>query len=141
MTSRSGLVLDTTILITADRHRESIRNLLDQIRSAHGDAVIAISTISAVELTHGVYRGKSEENRLRRGIFSDAVFRALVVHPLSLEIAQIAGRIEGEQATKGISIPYEDLLIGATALHLGFSVLTHNTKHFLLIPGLDVLAA
>jgi len=32
------------------------------------------------------------------------------------------------------------LLIGATALSLGFSLLTVNLRHFKLIPGLNVIA-
>jgi predicted nucleic acid-binding protein len=46
------------------------------------------------------------------------------VHPVTVEIAELAGRIEGEQAARGVSIAFEDLLIGATALHLGYEVAT-----------------
>ena len=63
----------------------------------------------------------------------------MIVHPLTLEIAQLAGKIEGEQAAKGIAIAFEDLLIGATALHLGFDVATLNVRHFRLIPGLQII--
>ena len=63
----------------------------------------------------------------------------MIVHPVSLEIAQLAGRIEGEQAAKGISIAVEDLIIGATTIHLGFGVATLNTRHFQAIPGLSVV--
>jgi predicted nucleic acid-binding protein len=49
------------------------------------------------------------------------------------------GRIEGEQAAIGNVIAFEDLVIGATALSLDFSVLTANQKHFALIPNLKVL--
>jgi predicted nucleic acid-binding protein len=63
----------------------------------------------------------------------------LAVYPYTQEIALLAGRIDGEQATKGLAIPFGDLLIGATALSLGFSVLTTNLRHFRLIPGLTVV--
>jgi hypothetical protein len=43
---------------------------------------------------------------------------------VTLEIAQLAGRVEGEQSAKGIVISLPDLLIGVTALHLGYSVAT-----------------
>jgi len=33
-----------------------------------------------------------------------------------------------------------DLLIGATALEIGYSVVTVNLRNFKLIPGLDVIA-
>ena len=56
-----------------------------------------------------------------------------------MEIAQLAGRIEGEQAVVGVVIPFEDLLIGATALHLGYDVATLNVRHFQLIPSLKIV--
>jgi predicted nucleic acid-binding protein len=37
--------------------------------------------------------------------------REMVVHPVTMEIAELAGRIECEQATRGVSIAFEDLLI------------------------------
>lgn len=63
----------------------------------------------------------------------------MIVHPLSLEIAQLAGKIEGEQAAQGIAIAFEDLVIGATALYFGFDVATSNVRHFSLIPGLKIV--
>jgi predicted nucleic acid-binding protein len=63
----------------------------------------------------------------------------LAVHPVTLVVAQLAGKIEGEQAAHGISIAFEDLLIGGTALHLGYSVATLNARHFRLIPSLSVV--
>ena len=58
---------------------------------------------------------------------------------MTFEIAQLAGRIEGEQAAKGVVIALPDLLIGVAALHLGYSVATLNARHFQLIPGLSVV--
>ena len=60
---------------------------------------------------------------------------------MTVETAKLAGRIEGERAEHGVSIPFEDLLIAATALELGFSVVTGNVRHFQQIPGLTVLPA
>lgn len=64
----------------------------------------------------------------------------MIVHPVSLGIAQLAGRIEGEQAAMGVSIAFEDLIIGATALYVGFDVATLNVKHFQSIPGVNAVA-
>ena len=63
----------------------------------------------------------------------------MAVYPVTAEIAELAGRIEGEQASRGVSIAFEDLLIGATALHLGYAVVTLNVRHFQRIPGLSVV--
>jgi predicted nucleic acid-binding protein len=51
----------------------------------------------------------------------------------------LAGQIDGEQTAQGVIIPFPDLLIGGTALSLGFSILTGNLRHFQMIPALNVL--
>jgi predicted nucleic acid-binding protein len=134
-----GLILDTCVLIASDRRGESVEHILRRIRSTHGEIDIAISAVSAVELTHGIYRARTDGHRERRRVFAEGVFSDLIVHPVSLAIAQLAGRIEGEQAANGVTIAFEDLIIGATALHLGFDVATLNVKHFRLIPGLKII--
>ena len=63
------------------------------------------------------------------------------VVPVTAEIAELAGRIEGEQAARGVSIAFEDLLIGATALHMSYAVVTLNLRHFQMIPSLSVVQA
>ncbi len=134
-----GLILDTCILIAGERRGESIEDILRQTRTSQGEVDIAISAVSAVELTHGIYRAKSEGQRELRRVFVEGAFQVLIVHPVSLEIAQLAGRIEGEQAAQGVVIPFEDLVIGATALWFGFDLATLNVRHFEVIPDLNVV--
>ncbi len=134
-----GLILDTTILIACERRGESVQSLLERSRAAHGEFDLALSTVSAIELTHGIYRARSDSDRDRRRSFAEDVFNGLAVYPVTLDIAQLAGKIEGQQAAKGIAIPFQDLVIGATALNMGFDVATLNTKHFQLIPGLKTV--
>jgi predicted nucleic acid-binding protein len=134
-----GLILDTSVLIASERRGESVVDILHQSRSAHGEFDVALSAVSAVELTHGIYRAAQGTSRQRRRIFAESIFRNLIVHPVSLAIAELAGRIDGEQAAQGVAIGFEDLVIGATALHLGFDVATLNLKHFRLIPGLKTV--
>jgi predicted nucleic acid-binding protein len=49
---------------------------------------------------------------------------------VTLEVVRLVGKIKGQQEAKGIRISFEDLLIGATALHPGYSVVAHNVRHF-----------
>jgi predicted nucleic acid-binding protein len=58
--------------------------------------------------------------------------------PNTKETALLAGKIDGEQQRQGVTIPFADLLIGATALEVGYSLLTVNVLHFQLIPGLSM---
>jgi predicted nucleic acid-binding protein len=63
----------------------------------------------------------------------------LTVYPYTKETALLAGKLDGEQQSQGVVIPFADLLIGATALSLGYSVLTANVRHFRQVPGLSVV--
>jgi predicted nucleic acid-binding protein len=134
-----GIILDSSILIAAERGGESVGQILKRVHAIHGETEAGFSVVTVVELTHGIYRAKSDADRERRRLFTQELCRDVAVHPVTLEIAQLAGRIEGEQATRGVSIAFEDLLIGATALHLGYALATANVRHFRLIPNLYVL--
>lgn len=134
-----GLILDSSILIAGERRGESVRQILKRVQAAHGEVDCALSVVTIVELTHGIYRAKNDADRERRRVFSGELRSDMMVHPVTVEIAELAGRIEGEQAARGISIAFEDLLIGVTALDLGYSVATANVRHFQMIPGLSVV--
>jgi tRNA(fMet)-specific endonuclease VapC len=134
-----GLILDSSVLIASERQGSSVWDMLERVRAAQGETDIALSAVTVLELTHGIYRAKTEADRERRRTFVEELCQAVVVHPVTLEIAQLAGRIEGEQAAQGASIAFPDLLIGVTALHLGYAVATLNIRHFRLIPGLSVV--
>jgi tRNA(fMet)-specific endonuclease VapC len=134
-----GVILDSSVLIAAERGGQSVRDILKRVQAKQGETESALSAVTIVELTHGIYRAKNDTDRERRRAFTDELLRDMTVHPITLEIAQLAGRVEGEQAARGISIAFEDLLIGATALHLNYSVATSNVRHFRLIPKLSVV--
>ena len=135
-----GVILDTSVLIASERRPESIKGLLGRLRTRHGDLEAAMSVVSVVELTHGLYRAKTDSDFQARDEFLGDVLNNLVVHPVDLAIGRLAGRIEGEQAAVGNLIAFPDLLIGATALHLGWEIVTLNAKHFRRIPGLNVIS-
>jgi tRNA(fMet)-specific endonuclease VapC len=134
-----GLILDSSVLIAAERGGGSVREILKRVHAVEGEAEVGLSAVTVVELTHGIYRAKSDAHRELRRAFTEELCRDLAVYPVTLEIAQLAGKVEGEQAARGISIAFEDLLIGTTALHLGYAVATLNIRHFRLIPGLTVI--
>jgi len=103
-----------------------------------GDQDAALSSVGLTELAHGIYRAQTAAMRLRRQSFVDAMLRALTVYPYTQATALLGAKIDGEQQAHGVTIPFADLLIGVTALELGFSVLTVNLRHFRLIPGLRI---
>jgi predicted nucleic acid-binding protein len=95
--------------------------------------------VGLTELIHGLYRAGTPAIRLRREAFLNELLADLTVYPYTKETAMLAGKLDGEQQSKGVVIPFGDLLIGATALLLGYSVLTINLREFRRIPGLNVV--
>ena len=134
-----GLILDSSVVIAGERGGHSVRQLLEQFKAKYGEVEMGLSVVTVVELTHAIQRADSEQRRQRRQAFVDELIRDLPVHPVTIEIAKLAGRVEGDQAAEGVTIAFEDLLIGATALQLGFGVVTSNVRHFERIPGLRVV--
>ncbi len=133
-----GLILDTSTLVTAERRGHGVPQILEQVQTAWGEAEVGLSAVTIVELTHGIQRAKLEAQRQRRHLFVQEIRAAMTVHPLTADIAERAGFISGQEAERGITLALADLLIGATALHLGFEVVTENVRHFGMIPNLLV---
>ena len=136
-----GPILDSSVVIAGERRGHTVRQILEQFKAGYGEIEIGLSVVTIVELTHGVQRAGTEERRRRRQSFVDELIRDVPVHPVMIETARLAGRIEGDQAAQGVSIAFEDLLIAATALQLGFGVATGNVRHFQAVPGLTVVPA
>jgi predicted nucleic acid-binding protein len=134
-----GLILDSSVAIAAERRGDTVQALLERAIDAAGDQQAALSTIAVVELVHGIHRADTAERRARRELFVEELLAAVSVHPLTTDMAWLAGKLDAELQSRGIVIPFADLLIGATALHLAYSVLTVNPRHFRQVPGLSVL--
>jgi len=134
-----GLILDSSVIIAADRRGETVEHLIQRILRSTGDQDAALSAVGLTELVHGIYRAPTPEIRVRREAFLTELLADLTVYPYTRETALLAGKLDGEQQSRGIVIPFADLLIGATALALGYSVLTVNVRHFGRIPGLPVV--
>ena len=133
-----GVVLDSSVLIAAERRGRTVREILEQVHASQGDIEVGISVVTIAELVHGAYRAKDVARQERRLHFIDRLVSDVPVHPVTLDIARLAGRIEGQQEEKGVHLPFGDLLIGATALHLGYAVATENLRDFQRIPDLRV---
>lgn len=134
-----GLILDSSVVIDAERRGETVERLIERIVRSTGDQEAALSAVGLTEIVHGVYRASTPAIRSRREAFLDELLADLTVYPYTKETAMLAGKLDGEQQSKGVVVPFADLLIGATALALSFSVLTVNVRHFERIPGLSVV--
>ena len=134
-----GIILDSSVLITAERRGHSVRQILEQVQTSQGESEVGLSVVTVAELVHGAHRAQTQAQQERRLEFIERLCRDVPVHPVTLDIARMVGRIEGQQEAKGIQFAFEDLVIGVTALHLGYAVMTLNARHFQRIPGLSVV--
>ena len=128
-----GLVLDTCILIHAERH-----GALDfSPWASHGDAFISAITVS--ELLVGVHRADSDARRARRLAFVEAILAQLPALDFTTETARVHAGLFATLSQQGQMIGAHDLIIAATALLHDCVVLTTNAAEFARVPGLDVL--
>jgi predicted nucleic acid-binding protein len=134
-----GLILDSSVVIAAERRGDNVAQMLKGIVAATGDQRTVLSSIGLTELVHGIYRAQTMQARNRRDSFIRELLNDVDVYPYTKDTALLAGKIDGEQQSHGIIIPFGDLLIGATALEVGYSLLTVNMRHFRLIPGLTLV--
>lgn len=129
-----GYLIDTSVLIRFERQRLSFDDLLKE----QGTEDAGISVITAVELLHGVHRADNSERRLIRNNLIEEIFSKISVYPIDMEVARRYAAIWAQLQDKGINLGAHDLLIGCTALELGFILLTVDKKDFSRIPDLQV---
>lgn len=134
-----GLVLDSGVLIAAERDAKPVSDLLRALEHEHGETEIVLSSITVIELEHGLHRARNAEQARNRREYLDTVFAAVPVEPFTREMAQLAARVDAEGRKFGRTIPFADLLIGAAALHFGYAVGTRNLRHFQMIPNLAIV--
>lgn len=134
-----GLVLDSSVLIAAERAKLTTLEAIKNIRASVGEIPIAICALTIAELAHGVYRANSIERSGRRRRFVDGLIAQVPIHPITERTAEIIARVDADQAARGINLPLADLIIGATAIELGYAVATRNLRDFNRIPGLRLV--
>ena len=135
-----GVVLDTSVVIEAERQRLDVARFLKHIATQIGECEAALCSISVAELAHGIHRANTSVRRQARRTFLDDLKATVPVYPITAETAELVGKINAESSHRGITIPFDDLLIGACALERGYAVATRNQRHFNLIPGLKVIS-
>jgi predicted nucleic acid-binding protein len=119
---------------------QNARQMLAAISTDVGNTEVAISVITSIELAHGAARAGTPQRKARRQEFIQELLSALPVYPVTVSVALRSGQIDGESQAKGVRLALSDLLIGVTALELGYGVATGNVRHFQLVPGLSVMS-
>jgi len=124
-------LLDTDILIYSLKgYPKVIENF-----KLHADAPKSISVISYGELIYGANKSVQIASNLAK------VHRLQEIFPIidaSKAILECFGTLKAQLSRKGVTVADFDLLIGSTAITLGYTVVTNNEKHFSKIPDLKI---
>jgi predicted nucleic acid-binding protein len=114
------LLLDTTVLLDVLRARQNRRSLLAELLA--GGHTLATAAINIGE----VYSGMRPEEQTR----TEAFLSRLDCYPLSCAIARRAGALKSAWAQKGKTLSLADMIVAATALEHGLTLMTDNRKDF-----------
>jgi tRNA(fMet)-specific endonuclease VapC len=106
-----GLVLDSGVLIAAERSAKPVSELLATLEQEHGETEVVLSSITVIELEHGLHRANTAELARKRRDYLDTVFASIAVEPFTKEMAQAAAKIDADAKQAGLVIPFADLLI------------------------------
>ena len=123
-------MLDTNILIYAMRHPQD--RLVDKLID-HAGEDICISTITLAELELGVLRSS---NPLKNRQALLAVLSGIDILFFDNVAAQEYAVVKDSRMKIGQLIEDMDILIGAHAKSLGYTLVTDNIKHLARIEGL-----
>ena len=134
-----GLILDSSVLVAAERQGQNARHMLSSVARKIAETEIGISVVTLIELAHGAARADTPERKAKRQKFLEELQTAVPIYLVTVALALRAGTIDGESQARGVRVALPDLLIGVTALELGYSVGTANVRDFERIPGLSVV--
>lgn len=125
------LILDTTVLVAAERSGDA----LDELIADTDD--VAIAAVTAAELLVGVELA-DDERRPRRERFVEALLDTVPVEDYDLHVARAHAGLLAHTRRVGRSRGAHDLLIAATASARDRTVVTADRPGFEGLPGVTV---
>ena len=125
-----SFLLDTDICSAFLKGERNVGNRFLQ----HGGR-LHVSTVTVGELYTGVLRSQASPRLfpLLLGMLND-----LTIFDVTYDVAYKFGIIRAPLLDRGLPAPGMDLLIAATAIVHGLTLVTHNTPHYAHVPGLTL---
>ncbi|MDH4099726.1 MAG: PIN domain-containing protein [Nitrospirota bacterium] len=127
-------LFDTNILSEVIKKKAS-QTLLERLSNTSG-LLQFTSCICVMELRYGSSRRPDHKTFWQR--IEKDILPLVRVLPITQETAIVAGDVAAVLSSQGRSISPEDLLIAATAIEGGLTLVTANIRHFEQIKGLKV---
>lgn len=141
----TGYLIDTNALSLLSNSKASPQ-FIDWLQAQQRKNALYASTITLQEIEKGIVKlervkgGSLDKARRLRDwieiVMADFQDRFL---PVDVEVALVAGKLEGAMLARGLNVELADILIAATAQTHGLTVVTANTRDFEPF-GVDCLA-
>lgn len=129
----SVYVLDTNIISYYLKRNESVvRNMKQAIADGHD---ILVAPIAYYEIK----RGLAVSGSVKRLNEFDHFCETFGVGRFDNDVLDVAVSIYVEQRRRGRLTDDADIFIAAFCKRNGFALVTHNTKHFECLPGLNIV--
>lgn len=125
-------LLDSNVCIACLRRKPWALKVLESVPQAS----VAVSSLTVGELVLGTHLSEDPERELAK---VEAFLRPIQVLPFGRDEAYQWAGLDAQLRRQGNRIEAEDAMIAATALALGMTLVTGNTKHFDRVKGLKVV--
>jgi len=129
-----AIILDADVIIRGEKGKFDLK----EWTAARAEDQFEVAAITVAELWHGVERAEGRQ-RATRERYLQAILAVLPIVPYTEAIAYVHARLSTQLQSAGTKIGFYDLIVAATALERGCEVATFNTRHFGLVPGLNVI--
>jgi tRNA(fMet)-specific endonuclease VapC len=127
--SKRKYLLDTNICIFFLQGKYGIKEKIQKV----GRKNCCISEITIAELLYGAAYSQSEKHKHDVEI----VLENLTIVPIYDTLPTYA-EVKAQLRRAGLQIEEFDMLIGSSAVHHGYVVVTENVSHFERIPGIEI---
>ena len=134
MTVMEKYILDTNTWIEHFHRRNGVR---EHVETMDPDQLF-VSEVTLAELTFGAYNSDDYERHIQEPQELRESVNVVRIGEIFDEYAQIRCALKKIKKSLDKEIGNFDILIGATALHYGLTVVTDNVKHFEPMPGVKV---
>ncbi len=122
-------------LLDTDHWVALLRGRLSLEGRVSPDEPLAITAISVAELTHGASKSARAEENLAR---LDILLATLIILPFDEAAARRFGALKAVLEQSGNRLADLDLQIASIAWANDLPLITHNTRHFTRITGLQL---
>lgn len=122
------MILDTAVLVNAERDRADVDRIIDDEDDA------AIAAITVAELLVGVEMA-DQRHRRDREVFVSSVVKSFVIEGYDLDVARCHARLLASGKRSGQPRGAHDLIVAATALARDRVLVSPDVRAFGALPG------